>query len=812
MTEKEIKKIINKLSRYFKSFIKANSKYPTLDDLTEAFDISKTKLRYKGNRKYSIWDRLKKNHKKELSIAVAIADENKDKILKIKLEKVIIKFVLVNSVFPSRRKILELAKISNHSFLTFLERQPSFISSIKKHNEIKDHLISNKVQGVATRRLQIEKVVLKVLNKNNAVPTLMNMEEENISRPMIRSAFGSIFKLIEHTEKKFPLEYSVAKTRKDKFEKDRKEKKLEMAKVYYDLAIKLERYPSGKDLSRVGLSSSAIYKYFFGIAGMKDFVIALYSKHKLKKVHDIDDLVNDLRLLKTRKNIKKFNRFVVSSIGTGSLDKDFLKSIYNYCEKNKARLLLVPTEVKFDQIDSDILGEYVKGNLDIVFEEVKLCSNLHINSVRINEKVTNPTAGISRYQKDNSSFVYASPKQTITSVAVKKKGHPRYLMSPGSITEENYMNDPLFKKKRRLMAENDHLEGLMIFEIEGEDRWYMRQSQKNLKDSSFPDMGVRYLKNGKYKIDSPEAFVMGDLHSSEKHEDCFQTWLNIIKGLNIKSTIMHDIFDAKSINPHEKNQLTKSLSLTVEKDDLLSNELITLVSDLNRVSAVCDKTYIVDSNHDDMLQRAFDSGLVWRNPRNAILGSLLQPYSIIHNLKDDYSEKEILSLLSDALKMPSDVVKKYIPAISNGKGILEYACELYGLDAKKNKVDFLNLDSSLIIGGFELGDHGHKGSNGAKGSPVSAASSFTKRISGHTHTEYQFNYVISVGHTSNDPRYARGGASSWSRASSIVYSSGEVQSIRYINGRVRSTKDAFLPKEISYKDKDTVKEKKKKVA
>lgn len=589
--------------------------------------------------------------------------------------------------------------------------------------------------------------------------------------------------VISYFEKNEPSFLKDLQEKQDSLSVIRETQKGEVVKSFIRLANKLNRFPTISEMADFGVNRNTIRSHFVNTQNLKKYVVENYSD-LLNNVFDSNDLLNPERLKKTEMNIKTFNRFIISSVTEGNLSHGgkYLKSMYNYAKVNKARILLIVTKMNINEIDRNILQDYLDEKLDIIFTDTKIHKHLHINTIKIDAKVVNPTAGIQRYQKDETSFIYASPKQTCKSVPIKKKSLPRILMSPGAITQTDYIRDKFNKRKRDVMADNDHLIGAIIVEIDG-DVYYTRPTQAT-KEGNFIDLGKEYTHTGKVKENAPIAFVMGDLHSAQKCEKTFKLWLDLVKKLKIPNVIMHDTFDCMSLNPHERNKKTLRDALELEDKSTLSDELKLLVEDLKETRKHTKKVYIVDSNHDDMLKRAFDSGQIWEDPRNSFLGSLLHPYAIVDNIKDDYTEKEILNILVERTGIPKESLLKNYPEIIKRKSLLEYATHIMGLDSKKENIEWLDVTDSLVLGGFELADHGHKGAHGAKGSFVSAARSFLKRITGHTHVEEQMNYLVSVGHTSLDPKYARGGQSGWTRTSAIIYKSGQVQTIREVKSKL----------------------------
>lgn len=630
--------------------------------------------------------------------------------------------------------------------------------------------------------------------KKNKIPSAYDMGQAGVNKGNIQYHFGGVFGLEKYAKKKYPEIFQLIASREERAEEEREKAKVELIDKYIKLGRELKRFPVLTELKHIGVSRANIRTHFQGIGELKETAKAYFPK-KTKDILDIDKLITPEKLKRTERNVKNHNRFVVSSITKGPAKRSYLKSIYNYCKRNKARLVLVMTKMRFSELDTFLIEEYMKGNLDIAFHDIRLHKKLQINSIKIDEKVVKPTAGIARYQNGRASFIYGSPKQTCKPVATKKESLPRVLMSPGAITAPNYIKDDYNRAKRDVMAENDHIVGAIIVEKDG-DIFHTRPTQIT-RSQGFMDMGVEYLPNGKYRVHTGKTnFIMGDLHSRGKNDQAFHTWLSLMKNLKVKAGVAHDIFDCTSLNPHERHNKTMRVALELEDNALLSEEVQMLVDDIRDFKSACKKLYIVDSNHDDMLRRAFDSGLIWEDSRNAFIGSLLHPYAVLHNLREDYTERQLLNIVERKTGIKKDILTKKYPELHKKRSLLEYACKLYGLDSDKEGVTWLNAESSLLLGGFECADHGHKGVHGARGSLMSSSRAFVKKITGHTHVEEQVNFLFSVGHTSDNPRYARGGLSGWTTSSILVYDSGEAQSLRIINGKYRSFKDAFIPREM----------------
>jgi hypothetical protein len=103
----------------------------------------------------------------------------------------------------------------------------------------------------------------------------------------------------------------------------------------------------------------------------------------------------------------------------------------------------------------------------------------------------------------------------------------------------------------------------------------------------------------------------------------------------------------------------------------------------------------------------------------------------------------------------------------------------------ESNVRFLNKDESFMLGGIELGMHGHAGPNGARGSIKNLRRIGVKSIIGHTHSPGEDEGAMQVGtSTELGAEYTRG-PSGWMNTDAIVYATGKRTLINYIEGEYR---------------------------
>jgi hypothetical protein len=558
-------------------------------------------------------------------------------------------------------------------------------------------------------------------------------------------------------------------------------KKLFISKKYSELASKLRRYPTLVDMKEIGITREAIRQSHNSITKLRE-----YSKNENKKyfarIYDLSDVINDVQGARDKRLLKKFKKFYVSSVGSGPVFKQNYDSIMNYCKINKSLPIFLPISHKIENIDPFLIEKYKRGEIILAYDNIVLNENLKIVALDQKDTTMNPTSGLK--MTGHKSMIVPGAVQMYDSIPIKKGGNPRAIMSTGCVTKPVYLNKNNPRSKTILKATGRHIIGGWIVEIEDKKTFYVRQTQAN-KDGSFPDWGVEYHPKKTKKI-IPEM-AMGDLHSLDKDEKAFQSYLKLAKELKCKSVYMHDISDCLSINPHDLHKAAFQINLHIQERKSLSKELTVLADDLNRLTSVFDEVNIVDSNHNDFLLRALDKGDILKDPENGLLASILYPFAILSYMKG--RTKNITKQIEDRYGIKGSELIKQMPGIGKLKSVLEVAVNFFGVK-DQHKVKWHGIDDSKTVGGFEMLDHGHKGSNGARGGLNTSAVVYPKSIVGHGHSPKQINYNIVLGHlvqTDPCPEYIKGGYSSWAVMCGLVYPTGQFQFVPYLNGKHRAS-------------------------
>lgn len=428
-------------------------------------------------------------------------------------------------------------------------------------------------------------------------------------------------------------------------------------------------------------------------------------------------------------------RYIITSASPGcNPSLAFLKAIKTYCKLNKAEHLIVPTQglYKQDQLDKT-LSFYGK----ILQVDTVLNSNLVISLLPINPEQIDPITGLDRLTNNRSSAIYGSPKQRLKSIASPSNDYPRVLMTPGSCTRPYKA-----KTKRCVIAQQDHLIGGIVVEVVNDKLYHFRQVQAS-QDGSFIDLGYKYSKDSKKSKVETSAVIPGDWHTGYTDPVVRNAVVEMCQMLKPNHLVLHDFFDGISVNHHiDHKYLTRAL---MGSQNNLEAELKMAAKELASLSKLPSKsTIIVKSNHDEFIDRWLDAGSYVQDKENHIIG------------------------LELAL------------AKARGQDVLEYGLKKY---VSLPKVRFLKTDESVKLTSkqIEVGQHGHLGPNGARGSSISLEKAYGKSVTGHSHSpEIQRGSYV-MGTSSYLKLNYNKGPSSWMQTACIIYANGDRQLINIID-------------------------------
>lgn len=465
------------------------------------------------------------------------------------------------------------------------------------------------------------------------------------------------------------------------------------------------------------------------------------------------------------------NRFIVTSAQNNTeVHREFFANLKAYAEHLGAQLIVFPFIYNKNAFQN---GE---GNDDIWYsEEVRpylqessawLGTEKKVAAMAFNilPTATNPLSGLKEAIGSAEAMIVPHASLAHECVAVLGAQYGRTvpgMYSTGTVTQRNYIQQAAGQK-----AENRHNFAALIVEFNEHGQFWIRQIETD-ESGCFSDLN-NFVKMGEVLNDvlTVEVINYGDIHA-EKLDNRVAgiQWgrsadgiaftvpgrmivdgpLSMLDYFRPNYQMAHDLLDFEALNHHNRenhyHMAGNAFSGRTVQDDLIDvhNVLISMQRDF------C-QTVVVRSNHDDALDRwlADNKYEPRKDPANALTYYGLQVEAYQHLKRHEHFDSLPIALNQAA----------------NDRGIRENL-----------SVTFLRASQSYIVNGVELGEHGHSGVNGSRGSPKQFRGQ--RMTTGHTHTPSIYGHCYTAGVSGKLAMgYNETGASSWQHACVVQYKTG----------------------------------------
>lgn len=421
--------------------------------------------------------------------------------------------------------------------------------------------------------------------------------------------------------------------------------------------------------------------------------------------------------------------------------KQGLAAILNFCAVNGAKLLigrLTYNKGAFGQpdVNSDDLWYCEEVKPYLVEGQIDLGGLHFLANANVIPTAQWPTSGFEGNTPAGIGAVIPATKIELRVSAASKNAKTKQIAATGALTLPNY----ILRKTGAKAAAAHCIGAVYVNTVTGELRHleYM------------PDAGCIYDVTGVYTADDYRplargdvaAFQPGDIHAEKMEPENLRAVCHMLAQFQPDNLLVHDLLDFSSRNHHN---IKDPFFLVAQH-----NKGATVAGDISAMARVLDTltlastatTHVVESNHD----LAIDTWLKntdWRgDPINA------------------------LTYLQTATAK-----------VEGGKGFntLQWAYKAIGGGMEGEKIVFHKTDEELQIAGVDMGNHGHNGANGSRGSPKQFAALGVPMNTGHTHSPSIYGRVYTAGVTAALDMDYNIGASSWAIAHIITYANGQRQ-------------------------------------
>jgi hypothetical protein len=587
----------------------------------------------------------------------------------------------------------------------------------------------------------IVKVALKLLKKSKeGFPGLADFEEEGVSRSKLRYYFGGVSQLLTYMAEEYPKEYEACQ------EVIRKNSKLmECAARYTDLVVRLNRYPTLKEtLVELDMAKSSFHSTCRNLGHLTSVAKSNYPEYFEELFSS--EFFTPRRFEDQKKLISKYKRFAITTAVSGCrVENKALDAMKNWCDHNGALPLFTPiadparprsgNEMFFDR---DLQDEI------FIYDKLWLNKSVYISDILISAKQINPTTGLRRIGPKKGACIFAAPKQIRESVHTQGE-YPKFLLTPGAITESDYKTDMYMSNRTADLADHDHEIGFLVVEIEDEKKFHVRHVKVDPESGELIDLGWKYDHKGNIKWAGVDGMVLPDLHLWEQPEYTKTAWGRAINLFQPPKIVVHDSWNGSSTDHHERKKThTQARKFKNQEKPSVYQECDHYIAELEWYRSQGPKNckiVKVLSNHDVWFVNWIEDGHHVFEPRN-------------------YDAGHVAAL----------------EAHRRGEDPLKSLCRERGMDFKT--IDWLQIDESYIIGGLECGYHGHCGPGGSRGGGIEGFNTaLGPCVIGHTHKSRQKNGSYNVGTstgtsvtdaTRKKPEYAKGPLD-WDNSILLIY-------------------------------------------
>lgn len=360
-----------------------------------------------------------------------------------------------------------------------------------------------------------------------------------------------------------------------------------------------------------------------------------------------------------------------------------------------------------------------------------------------------PLSGLETYSHRKSA-IFPHVKMSLRAIPTMKGEGTKLNYTTGTVTMCNYI-----QKKSGLKAEHHHVYGALVVEVDHTGYWAVRQLEADSQTGLMQDLDLVASGGDITTGNRIEAITWGDIHATCLDPAVHKLSMEMLDVLKPKHQFMHDIIEGVSINHHIAKNPHEKFKAYLRGMHVVAEELTATAKVLNTYHREGTKMVVVDSNHDNWLERWLREHDYRNDQPNAIL----------------FLQAQLNKYIS--LEQKTDF------------HLIEWAMQRFGCP---DKAEFLRVDESYTICDkrIECGMHGHLGPNGTRGTAKGLSPVGRRSNTAHSHVTGIYNGLWVAGTSCNLDMGYNHGPSSWTHSHVLTYPNGRRSIVTMYNDKWRA--------------------------
>lgn len=382
-----------------------------------------------------------------------------------------------------------------------------------------------------------------------------------------------------------------------------------------------------------------------------------------------------------------------------------------------------------------------------------------------------PLSDLTTYSRGRWAVFPHARLQLVSVPAANPADQAFQVMTTGAVTIPR-----VIPRKAGIKSIFHHVIGATLVEFDRDGDIFCRQINAD-EMGSFYDLDA-HVANGRVSFgNSVTAITVADLHIAKANARNYLATFGVdaantttapgsmLDVLRPERMFLHDIHDNESRSHHSRDDVSHDFEMAVRGRESVFEEVRRAVDFL---AALQDRTrlVVVESNHDLALERYVREGRYRMDGVNLMFG--LELDLAYHRARQEQAKAK-----DSGRPAP-------------GFSLLEWAVRHIG-GASVDRVDWVHDNGSYILDGIQVGFHGFRGVNGARGTPSGFAKLGQKITIGDKHTPAIMDGVYVAGVMELEHGYNKG-PSGWATTHVIQYPNGKRSLVTLQNGKWRATK------------------------